>query len=160
MTQCLNCRWSHRTATAQRRKDRHRQQTEHLGLDNDLKEVQNWSRPLTLCRVQARPYFLFVSWPHISVGFCSTSFLLASVWAFFPILFESLHVHAAVCCFVLSALLFLSSPVCWCALCLSVRGVGSYPSSSSSAGGGLSGPAELHGLLGVGQSIPSTCQTA
>nr|XP_040031405.1 DENN domain-containing protein 5B-like isoform X9 [Gasterosteus aculeatus aculeatus] len=31
-------KWSHRTATAQRRKDRHRQQTEHLGLDNDLKE--------------------------------------------------------------------------------------------------------------------------
>ncbi|KAM4614736.1 DENN domain-containing protein 5B isoform 5-T5 [Polymixia lowei] len=33
-----NNRWSHRTATAQRRKDRHRQQTEHLTLDNDLKE--------------------------------------------------------------------------------------------------------------------------
>ncbi|XP_042367164.1 DENN domain-containing protein 5B-like isoform X6 [Plectropomus leopardus] len=33
-----NNKWSHRTATAQRRKDRHRQQTEHLGLDNDLKE--------------------------------------------------------------------------------------------------------------------------
>lgn len=33
-------RWSYRTAaTSQRRKDRHRQQTEHLGLDNDLKEV-------------------------------------------------------------------------------------------------------------------------
>ncbi|KAJ8006449.1 hypothetical protein DPEC_G00107380 [Dallia pectoralis] len=31
-------RWSNRTATAQRRKDRHRQQTEHLLLDNDLKE--------------------------------------------------------------------------------------------------------------------------
>ncbi|XP_070784958.1 DENN domain-containing protein 5B isoform X1 [Enoplosus armatus] len=31
-------KWSHRTATAQRRKDRHRQQTEHLNLDNDLKE--------------------------------------------------------------------------------------------------------------------------
>uniref|UniRef100_A0A672IJH0 DENN/MADD domain containing 5B n=1 Tax=Salarias fasciatus TaxID=181472 RepID=A0A672IJH0_SALFA len=31
-------KWSHRTATAQRRKDRHRQQTEHLSLDNDLKE--------------------------------------------------------------------------------------------------------------------------
>ncbi|XP_056281135.1 DENN domain-containing protein 5B-like isoform X5 [Pseudoliparis swirei] len=30
--------WSHRTATAQRRKERQRQQTEHLGLDNDLKE--------------------------------------------------------------------------------------------------------------------------
>uniref|UniRef100_A0AAQ4QNS9 DENN domain containing 5B n=1 Tax=Gasterosteus aculeatus aculeatus TaxID=481459 RepID=A0AAQ4QNS9_GASAC len=45
-------KWSHRTATAQRRKDRHRQQTEHLGLDNDLKEVQNRRRPLTLCRVQ------------------------------------------------------------------------------------------------------------
>ncbi|KAM4614737.1 DENN domain-containing protein 5B isoform 6-T6 [Polymixia lowei] len=33
-----NNKWSHRTATAQRRKDRHRQQTEHLTLDNDLKE--------------------------------------------------------------------------------------------------------------------------
>uniref|UniRef100_A0A8C9XHG1 DENN/MADD domain containing 5B n=1 Tax=Sander lucioperca TaxID=283035 RepID=A0A8C9XHG1_SANLU len=33
-----NNKWSHRTATAQRRKDRHRQQTEHLALDNDLKE--------------------------------------------------------------------------------------------------------------------------
>ncbi|KAM3587725.1 uncharacterized protein V6R79_012828 [Siganus canaliculatus] len=33
-----NNKWSHRTATAQRRKDRHRQQTEHLNLDNDLKE--------------------------------------------------------------------------------------------------------------------------
>lgn len=33
-----NNKWSHRTATTQRRKDRHRQQTEHLGLDNDLKE--------------------------------------------------------------------------------------------------------------------------
>ncbi|XP_071359109.1 DENN domain-containing protein 5B isoform X1 [Trachinotus anak] len=32
-------KWSHhRTATAQRRKDRHRQQTEHLNLDNGLKE--------------------------------------------------------------------------------------------------------------------------
>ncbi|TKS91010.1 DENN domain-containing protein 5B [Collichthys lucidus] len=35
-----NNKWSHRTATAQRRKDRHRQQTEHLQLDNDLKEVE------------------------------------------------------------------------------------------------------------------------
>lgn len=35
-----DCRWSYRTtATTQRRKERHRQQTEHLGLDNDLKEV-------------------------------------------------------------------------------------------------------------------------
>uniref|UniRef100_A0A8C7UG95 DENN/MADD domain containing 5B n=1 Tax=Oncorhynchus mykiss TaxID=8022 RepID=A0A8C7UG95_ONCMY len=33
-----NNKWSSRTATAQRRKDRHRQQTEHLTLDNDLKE--------------------------------------------------------------------------------------------------------------------------
>ncbi|XP_034719366.1 DENN domain-containing protein 5B-like isoform X1 [Etheostoma cragini] len=33
-----NNKWSHRTATAQRKKDRHRQQTEHLALDNDLKE--------------------------------------------------------------------------------------------------------------------------
>ncbi|XP_038594946.1 DENN domain-containing protein 5B isoform X3 [Micropterus salmoides] len=33
-----NNKWAHRTATAQRRKDRHRQQTEHLNLDNDLKE--------------------------------------------------------------------------------------------------------------------------
>ncbi|XP_049423011.1 DENN domain-containing protein 5B-like isoform X2 [Epinephelus fuscoguttatus] len=33
-----NNKWSHRMVTAQRRKDRHRQQTEHLGLDNDLKE--------------------------------------------------------------------------------------------------------------------------
>ncbi|XP_070709661.1 DENN domain-containing protein 5B [Pempheris klunzingeri] len=33
-----NNKWSQRTATAQRRKDRHRQQTEHLNLDNDLKE--------------------------------------------------------------------------------------------------------------------------
>uniref|UniRef100_A0A8C7GJ96 DENN/MADD domain containing 5B n=1 Tax=Oncorhynchus kisutch TaxID=8019 RepID=A0A8C7GJ96_ONCKI len=33
-----NNKWSNRTATAQRRKDRHRQQTEHLTLDNDLKE--------------------------------------------------------------------------------------------------------------------------
>uniref|UniRef100_A0A8C8F4M1 DENN domain-containing protein 5B n=1 Tax=Oncorhynchus tshawytscha TaxID=74940 RepID=A0A8C8F4M1_ONCTS len=35
-----NNKWSNRTATAQRRKDRHRQQTEHLTLDNDLKEVR------------------------------------------------------------------------------------------------------------------------
>lgn len=38
-----DCRWSYRTAaaTSQRRKERHRQQTEHLGLDNnDLKEVR------------------------------------------------------------------------------------------------------------------------
>lgn len=35
-----DCRWSYRTAaTSQRRKERNRQQTEHLGLDNDLKEV-------------------------------------------------------------------------------------------------------------------------
>ncbi|XP_047431086.1 DENN domain-containing protein 5B isoform X3 [Mugil cephalus] len=33
-----NNKWSHRTMTTQRRKDRHRQQTEHLNLDNDLKE--------------------------------------------------------------------------------------------------------------------------
>ncbi|XP_069013066.1 DENN domain-containing protein 5B-like [Embiotoca jacksoni] len=33
-----NNKWSHRTATAQRRKDRHRHQTEHLNLDNELKE--------------------------------------------------------------------------------------------------------------------------
>ncbi|XP_051801249.1 DENN domain-containing protein 5B isoform X1 [Acanthochromis polyacanthus] len=33
-----NNKWSHRTATAQRKKDRHKQQTEHLNLDNDLKE--------------------------------------------------------------------------------------------------------------------------
>ncbi|XP_041819745.1 DENN domain-containing protein 5B isoform X1 [Chelmon rostratus] len=33
-----NNKWSHRTATTHRRKDRHRQQTEHLNLDNDLKE--------------------------------------------------------------------------------------------------------------------------
>uniref|UniRef100_A0A6Q2YSL7 DENN domain containing 5B n=1 Tax=Esox lucius TaxID=8010 RepID=A0A6Q2YSL7_ESOLU len=33
-----NSKWSNRTATAQRRKDRHRQRTEHLTLDNDLKE--------------------------------------------------------------------------------------------------------------------------
>ncbi|KAM6961935.1 DENN domain-containing protein 5B isoform 6-T6 [Tautogolabrus adspersus] len=33
-----NNKWSHRTATTQRRKDRHRQQSEHLTLDNDLKE--------------------------------------------------------------------------------------------------------------------------
>ncbi|KAG5830703.1 hypothetical protein ANANG_G00313440 [Anguilla anguilla] len=33
-----NNRWSSRTASSQRRKDRHRQHSEHLGLDNDLKE--------------------------------------------------------------------------------------------------------------------------
>ncbi|XP_069484652.1 DENN domain-containing protein 5B isoform X2 [Ambystoma mexicanum] len=33
-----NNRWVSRSATAQRRKDRHRQHSEHLGLDNDLKE--------------------------------------------------------------------------------------------------------------------------
>ncbi|XP_066561371.1 DENN domain-containing protein 5B isoform X3 [Amia ocellicauda] len=33
-----NNRWASRTATAQRRKDRHRQHSEHLGLDNDLRE--------------------------------------------------------------------------------------------------------------------------
>ncbi|XP_005742709.1 DENN domain-containing protein 5B-like isoform X8 [Pundamilia nyererei] len=33
-----NNKWCHKAATAQRRKDRHRQQTEHLTLDNDLKE--------------------------------------------------------------------------------------------------------------------------
>uniref|UniRef100_A0A3Q2WYK8 DENN/MADD domain containing 5B n=1 Tax=Haplochromis burtoni TaxID=8153 RepID=A0A3Q2WYK8_HAPBU len=37
-TACLFCRWCHKATTAQRRKDRHRQQTEHLTLDNDLKE--------------------------------------------------------------------------------------------------------------------------
>uniref|UniRef100_A0A669FB88 DENN/MADD domain containing 5B n=1 Tax=Oreochromis niloticus TaxID=8128 RepID=A0A669FB88_ORENI len=31
-------KWCHKATTAQRRKDRHRQQTEHLTLDNDLKE--------------------------------------------------------------------------------------------------------------------------
>ncbi|XP_005742704.1 DENN domain-containing protein 5B-like isoform X3 [Pundamilia nyererei] len=35
-----NNKWCHKAATAQRRKDRHRQQTEHLTLDNDLKEVE------------------------------------------------------------------------------------------------------------------------
>uniref|UniRef100_A0A8C8C1M3 DENN domain containing 5B n=1 Tax=Oncorhynchus tshawytscha TaxID=74940 RepID=A0A8C8C1M3_ONCTS len=39
-----NNKWSNRTATAQRRKDRHRQQTEHLTLDNDLKEVRTRHR--------------------------------------------------------------------------------------------------------------------
>ncbi|XP_067855997.1 DENN domain-containing protein 5B-like isoform X5 [Heptranchias perlo] len=34
-----NNRWANRGATAQRRKDRLRQHSEHLGLDNDLKEV-------------------------------------------------------------------------------------------------------------------------
>lgn len=40
-----DCRWSYRTAaaTSQRRKERHRQQTEHLGLDNHLKEVRQIS---------------------------------------------------------------------------------------------------------------------
>ncbi|XP_026003696.1 DENN domain-containing protein 5B-like isoform X7 [Astatotilapia calliptera] len=33
-----NNKWCHKATTAQRRKDRHRQQTEHLTLDNDLKE--------------------------------------------------------------------------------------------------------------------------
>uniref|UniRef100_A0A669BN21 DENN/MADD domain containing 5B n=1 Tax=Oreochromis niloticus TaxID=8128 RepID=A0A669BN21_ORENI len=33
-------KWCHKATTAQRRKDRHRQQTEHLTLDNDLKEVE------------------------------------------------------------------------------------------------------------------------
>ncbi|XP_066561382.1 DENN domain-containing protein 5B isoform X13 [Amia ocellicauda] len=33
-----NNKWASRTATAQRRKDRHRQHSEHLGLDNDLRE--------------------------------------------------------------------------------------------------------------------------
>lgn len=33
-----NNKWSHRMATMQRMKDRHRQQTEHLNLDNNLKE--------------------------------------------------------------------------------------------------------------------------
>ncbi|XP_078529899.1 DENN domain-containing protein 5B isoform X2 [Lissotriton helveticus] len=33
-----NNRWVSRSATAQRRKDRHRQHSEHLGLDNDLRE--------------------------------------------------------------------------------------------------------------------------
>ncbi|XP_023274504.1 DENN domain-containing protein 5B-like isoform X2 [Seriola lalandi dorsalis] len=41
-----NNKWSHRTATAQRRKDRHRQQTEHLNLDNDLKEYMQEARSL------------------------------------------------------------------------------------------------------------------
>ncbi|XP_026003691.1 DENN domain-containing protein 5B-like isoform X2 [Astatotilapia calliptera] len=35
-----NNKWCHKATTAQRRKDRHRQQTEHLTLDNDLKEVE------------------------------------------------------------------------------------------------------------------------
>lgn len=33
-------RWCNRTGAAQRRRDWPRQQTDHLGLDNDLKEVQ------------------------------------------------------------------------------------------------------------------------
>ncbi|XP_053496917.1 DENN domain-containing protein 5B isoform X2 [Ictalurus furcatus] len=33
-----NNKWSNRTGTAQRRRDWHRPQTDHLGLDNDLKE--------------------------------------------------------------------------------------------------------------------------
>ncbi|XP_045928019.1 DENN domain-containing protein 5B isoform X2 [Micropterus dolomieu] len=41
-----NNKWAHRTATAQRRKDRHRQQTEHLNLDNDLKEYMQEARGL------------------------------------------------------------------------------------------------------------------
>lgn len=32
-------RWVSRSATAQRRKDRLRQHSEHIGLDNDLREV-------------------------------------------------------------------------------------------------------------------------
>ncbi|KAM9845814.1 LOW QUALITY PROTEIN: DENN domain-containing protein 5B [Aulostomus maculatus] len=35
-----NNKWSHRMAVAQQRKDRHRQQTKHLNLENDLKEVE------------------------------------------------------------------------------------------------------------------------
>ncbi|XP_058481012.1 DENN domain-containing protein 5B isoform X1 [Solea solea] len=34
----LTNKWSHRTATAQQRKERHRQQTKHLNLEKDLKE--------------------------------------------------------------------------------------------------------------------------
>ncbi|XP_051801252.1 DENN domain-containing protein 5B isoform X2 [Acanthochromis polyacanthus] len=41
-----NNKWSHRTATAQRKKDRHKQQTEHLNLDNDLKEYMQEARSL------------------------------------------------------------------------------------------------------------------
>lgn len=33
-------RWSNRAGAAQRRRDWHRPQTDHLGLDNDLKEVR------------------------------------------------------------------------------------------------------------------------
>ncbi|XP_019955474.1 DENN domain-containing protein 5B isoform X3 [Paralichthys olivaceus] len=37
-TGLINSKWFHRTATAQRRKDHNIQQTEHLNVDNDLKE--------------------------------------------------------------------------------------------------------------------------
>jgi len=36
---CLRSRWASRSTTAQRRKDRLRQHSEHIGLDNDLREV-------------------------------------------------------------------------------------------------------------------------
>ncbi|XP_069375615.1 DENN domain-containing protein 5B isoform X2 [Paralichthys olivaceus] len=38
-TGLINSKWFHRTATAQRRKDHNIQQTEHLNVDNDLKEM-------------------------------------------------------------------------------------------------------------------------
>lgn len=50
-------RWSNRTCSTQRRVDRHRQQNEHLVLDNDLKEV----------RLQC--FFLFSLSPRFSFSF-------------------------------------------------------------------------------------------
>ncbi|XP_067346046.1 DENN domain-containing protein 5B-like isoform X3 [Channa argus] len=47
-----NNKWSHRTATAQRRKDRHRHQIEHLNIDNDLKEGVVGCTPLARQQVE------------------------------------------------------------------------------------------------------------
>lgn len=92
------------------------------------------------------------------------SFSVVRFCCFSSFYFPRPHVHAAFSCFLFhSSLLFLSYHVCSCVTRRSFRGVGLYPSSSSSsssAGGGLSDPAELHGLLGVGQCVPSAYQTA
>lgn len=174
ITRCLDRRWSYRTATAQRRKDRHRQQTEHLTLDNDLKEVEKdnvFSPVNSPPRLLLSPLFSNVAlcYKHVFIFsaclmlsyflFCSlTEFLLA----FFLDVFSSFFSCACCLSVFFSILLSCFCPVLSFRSCVLCRLVGAWvvsSSSSSSAGGGLCEPAELHGILGVGQCVPSTYQT-
>lgn len=78
-------RWSNRTCSTQRRVDRHRQQNEHLVLDNDLKEV----RLQVLLPIQPLSSFLFF---FSSCSVCSLwlpqtffmSFYFISFWLTLP----------------------------------------------------------------------------